>query len=108
MYKLPIVLSIIKEALIKSRLTAWFASYLHIFRHIAPKFLDRRQPACEIFAQSDEKSDCAICAPDLISASLIFVLFKAYKICPVKANTSDRLSSVRGVCFMAVHFVRLC
>ena len=34
------------------------------------KLLDRRQPVCEISIQSDKKSDCAIWALDLISASL--------------------------------------
>jgi hypothetical protein len=33
---------------------------LHIFRHLAQLSLDRRQPACAQFVQSDEKSDCAI------------------------------------------------
>ena len=61
----------LKESLIKSRLTAQHASYLHISRHLVQKFLDRRQPACVISIQSDEKSDCAICALDLISVSLI-------------------------------------
>ena len=60
---------IVKESLIKSRLTAQHASCLHIFRHLAQKFLDRRQPACVISIQSDG----AICALDLISASLIFI-----------------------------------
>ena len=32
---------------------------LQIFRHITQKFLDIRQYACEIFMQSDKKSDCA-------------------------------------------------
>ena len=61
---------ILKEALIKSRLTAWHAICLHIFRHITQILLDLRQQACVGFRQSDEKSDCASCAPDLISASL--------------------------------------
>ena len=65
----------IKEPLIKSRLTAWHAICLHIFRHIAQKSLERRQPSCGISAQSDEKSDCASCAPDLISVSLNFRKF---------------------------------
>jgi hypothetical protein len=30
---------------------------LHIFRHLAQKSFDRRQPACMIFAQSDGASD---------------------------------------------------
>ena len=59
-----------REVLIKSRLTAWHAIYLHIFRHLARKLLAGRQPSGVVFIQSDEKSDCASCAPDLISASL--------------------------------------
>jgi hypothetical protein len=62
--------NVLKEALIKSRLTAWHAICLHIFRHITQILLDLRQQACVGFRQSDEKSDCASCAPDLISASL--------------------------------------
>ncbi|MBQ6163910.1 MAG: hypothetical protein IJK23_05500, partial [Clostridia bacterium] len=44
------------------------ASCLHLSRHIAQKSLERRQPSCGLFEQSDEKSDGAICAPELISA----------------------------------------
>ena len=54
----------------KARLTAWQRIYLHIFRHLARKLLAGRQPSGVIFIQSDEKSDCVSCAPDLISASL--------------------------------------
>ncbi len=43
---------------------------LHIFRHIAQKFLDRRQPACKISIQSDEKSDGASCAQALCGVAL--------------------------------------
>ena len=49
---------------------------MHIFRHIAPKLLEIRQYSCVVLMQSDEKSDCAICAPDLISASLIIIIEK--------------------------------
>jgi hypothetical protein len=66
-----------RESLIKSRLTAWHAIYLHIFRHLARKLLAGRQPSGVVFIQSDEKSDRSSlldrkhpCAPDLISASL--------------------------------------
>jgi hypothetical protein len=38
---------------------------LHIFRHLAQKSFDRRQPACTIFAQSNKKSDCASAAQSL-------------------------------------------
>ena len=64
------ILDIIKEPLIKSRLTAWRAICLHIFRHLARKLLAGRQPSGVVFIQSDEKSDCASCTPDLISDSL--------------------------------------
>jgi hypothetical protein len=51
---------------------------LHIFRHLAQKSLDRRQPACTIFAQSDKKSDGAsdaqsLCGVALISCKILFV-----------------------------------
>ena len=59
-----------REPLIKSRLTAWRAICLHISRHLARKLLAGRQPSGVIFIQSDEKSDCASCTPDLISDSL--------------------------------------
>ena len=54
----------------KARLTALYAICLHIFRHLAQKFLDRRQPACEISIQSDEKSDSASYAQALCGAAL--------------------------------------
>ena len=47
-----------------------YASCLHIFRHIAQKLLDGRQPACVVFVQSDEKSDGAICAQSLCGIAL--------------------------------------
>ena len=40
----------------KDRLTALRTPRLHLFRHVAQISLDRRQPACTRFAQSDEKS----------------------------------------------------
>jgi hypothetical protein len=43
---------------------------LHIFRHLAQKSFDRRQPACMIFAQSDKKSDCASDAQSLCGVAL--------------------------------------
>jgi hypothetical protein len=43
---------------------------LHIFRHLAQKSLDRRQPACTIFAQSDKKSDGASDAQSLCDIAL--------------------------------------
>ena len=61
---------VIKEPLIKSRQKTVCTSCLHIFRHFAQKFSDRRQYAEELFEQTDEKSDGAICTNDLISASL--------------------------------------
>ena len=36
-------------------------------------FLDGRQPACVKFVQSDEKSDCAICAQSLCGIALIYL-----------------------------------
>ncbi|MCM1439381.1 MAG: hypothetical protein NC131_09320 [Roseburia sp.] len=54
----------------KARLTPLRTSCLHIFRHIAPKFLDRREPACEILVQSDEKSDCATRTQSLCGIAL--------------------------------------
>ena len=54
----------------KERLTALYASCLHIFRHLAQIFLDGRQPACVKFVQSDEKSDCEICAQSLCGVAL--------------------------------------
>ena len=68
---LVVFISILKEALIKSRLITLHEIYLHIFRHITHKFLDIRQYAFEISMQSDEKSDCVSFAQDLISTSLI-------------------------------------
>ena len=44
-----------RESLIKSRLTAWHAICLHIFRHLARKLLAGRQPSGVVFIQSDEK-----------------------------------------------------
>ena len=58
------------EPLIKSRQKTVCTSCLHIFRHFAQKFSDIRQYAEELFEQTDEKSDGAICTNDLISASL--------------------------------------
>ena len=62
--------ALIKEALIKSRLTTWHTSCLQIFRHLARKLLEIRKYSCVAFVQADKKSDGAICAPDLISTSL--------------------------------------
>ena len=51
---------LIKATPHKYRLTALRTPCLHLFRHIAQKFLDIRQYACEISIQSDEKSVGAI------------------------------------------------
>ena len=61
----------------KERLTALYASCLHIFRHLAQISLDGRQPACAQFVQSAEKSDGAICAQSLcgIALKIAFNLF---------------------------------
>ena len=45
-----------REALIKSRLTAWHAFCLHLFRYIAQFVLARRQPCVVLIVQSDGKS----------------------------------------------------
>ena len=54
----------------KDRLTALRVPCLHLFRHIAQKFLDIRQYACEISIQSDEKSDGAIRTQSLCGIAL--------------------------------------
>ena len=64
-----LVLSNIKETLIKARLTALYAICLQIFRHIAQKSLAIRQYACGISMQSAEKSDYASYAQALFSVS---------------------------------------
>jgi len=43
---------------------------LNVFRHLAQKIFDRRQPACKISIQSDEKSDGASCAQALCGVAL--------------------------------------
>jgi hypothetical protein len=43
---------------------------LHIFRHLAQKYLDIRQYACGISIQSDEKSDSASSAQALCGIAL--------------------------------------
>ena len=43
---------------------------MHLFRHIAPKSLDRRQPACVFFVLPDEKSDYAIPHSELCGITL--------------------------------------
>ena len=45
-----------KEVLIKSRLTAWHAICLHIFRHITQILLDLHQQACVGFRQWEQQS----------------------------------------------------
>ena len=54
----------------KDRLTALWHICLHIFRHLAHKFLDIRQYACEIYVQSAEKSDCASVPQSLCGVAL--------------------------------------
>ncbi len=44
----------------KDHLTALRTACLHLFRHLAQKFLDIHRYACEISIQSDEKFDGAI------------------------------------------------
>ena len=54
----------------KARLTAWRHICLHLFRHLAQKFLAGRQPSGVISIQSDEKSDCASAPPALCGVAL--------------------------------------
>ncbi len=54
----------------KDRLTALRTPCLHLFRHIAQKFLDIRQYASEISIQSDEKSVGAIRTQSLCGIAL--------------------------------------
>ncbi|MBR3419355.1 MAG: hypothetical protein IKG82_11745, partial [Oscillospiraceae bacterium] len=54
----------------KARLTAWRRICLHLFRHLAQKFLAGRQPSGVISIQSDEKSDCASAPPALCGVAL--------------------------------------
>ena len=56
----------------KARLTAWRRICLHLFRHLAQKFLAGRQPSGVISIQSDEKSDCAPAPPALCGIALSF------------------------------------
>jgi hypothetical protein len=44
---------------------------LHLFRHLAQKFLAGRQPSGVISIQSDEKSDCASAPPALCGVAFI-------------------------------------
>ena len=60
-----------KEPLIKSRLTDWHTSRLHLFRQSAQLSLSNREIDDAQSVHPNKKSDCAICALDLISASLI-------------------------------------
>ncbi len=52
--------------MMNSRQTAEHTTRLHLFRHTAPKSLSIRQYAHGLFGHSDEKSDCAIYALELI------------------------------------------
>ena len=54
----------------KDRLTALRHICLHIFRHLAHKFLDIRQYACEIYAQSAVKSDYASAPQSLCGVAI--------------------------------------
>jgi len=54
----------------KARLTALYEIYLHISRHLAQKSLNKRQYACGISVQSDEKSDCVSFAQALCGIAL--------------------------------------
>ena len=70
MINAPLAETILKATPHKERLTALYASCLHIFRHLAQISLDGRQPACAQFVQSAEKSDGAICAQSLCGIAL--------------------------------------
>ena len=80
------------------------ASCLHIFRHIAQKLLDGRQPACIVFVQSYEKSDGAICAQSLCGIAIICnCIAMACRGALVNAGIYDGkiLSTVLyGICFV--------
>ena len=45
-------------------------AFLYVLARTKEHFLKYIKYSCVIFMQSDEKSVCAICIPDLISASL--------------------------------------
>ena len=63
----------------KARLKALYRIRLHIFRHLAQKFLDIRQYACGISIQSDEKSVGASPAQALFGIALNhggFIMFE--------------------------------
>ena len=62
-FLIPIIF--IKATPHKARLTAWRHICLHLFRHLAQKFLAGRQPSGVISIQSDEKSGCASAPPAL-------------------------------------------
>ena len=46
-------------------------AFLYVLARTKEHFLKYIKYSCVIFMQSDEKSVCAICIPDLISASII-------------------------------------
>ena len=58
----------------RARLTAWYSICLHIFRHAGRKSLDRRQPACGLSVQPDEKSDGASRAPSPFAAAFVSLM----------------------------------
>ena len=68
-------LSVFEATPHRARLTAWRRICLHLFRHLARKFLAGRQPSGVIFIQSDEKSDCASAPPALCGVALIKAVF---------------------------------
>jgi hypothetical protein len=72
-YRNIAVLLSLKATPHKARLTAWQRICLHIFRHLAQKFLDIRKYACEISIQSDEKSVGASSAQSLCGVALTFL-----------------------------------
>ncbi|MBO5320628.1 MAG: hypothetical protein J6B01_12640 [Ruminococcus sp.] len=68
----------------KDRLAALYRICLRFSRHLAQKLLDRRQPACVVFIQSDEKIDCASPAQSLCGVAITFHLRTCvHRICAV-------------------------
>ena len=78
----------------KARLKALYWICLHIFRHLAQKFLDIRQYACGISIQSDEKSVGASPAQALCGIALM-IRYKKYSRLGGSAEKKYRARSFR-------------
>ena len=98
----------LKEPLIKSRLRALHTSCLHLFRHAAHLSLDKRQLACAQSVHPDEKSGGAICALDLISASLKIRRFLYFQASPSPSSIHRTCSHKAGAQVFSVGFVGFC